>query len=310
MKNKSFHIILWVVANTLIIVSTYAQQVPLNNQYITNRFWLSPAYAGLDGKCNVFTDIRKEWVGVNMAPVSRSLTTNGRLGKNSGLGASIISTEAGIFHNLSAMLSYSYHVKLSQNNFIGIGLGGGVQQSYLDLFQNEPIDDPVLNSVNRSSTYAIASAGIIFKGKNLQFGVSFPQLLSNESNSSRSYTQYQHSMAFAGYTIHLGENWALDPMFVVVKPQTIRYYKELILPIIYKNKFWINVLVKQSSNGAGFGFILKSNIVVNYTFEVYEHGLAHRSTGTHEITLGWKFSDKKTTLKADKKKPYYKWINN
>jgi type IX secretion system PorP/SprF family membrane protein len=310
MKNNNIIVILLVIAASWNSVSAFSQQNMLSNQYVVNRFWLSPAYAGMNNKCNVFADFRREWMGINEAPVTRSFSADGLVGKNNGLGGSVTSTVAGIFTNLSAIFSYSYHLKLSTHNFIGIGVGAGFQENHLDIYQSESINDPVLNNIDRSSSYPIASFGILFKGKNLHLGFALPQLFSNKMISTPSYVTYQQSVSHMGYTLNIGNSWIIDPIVVVSKTQNSSLFYEMTCPIIFQQKVWVSPIYKKTSIGAGIGFNIKSNLVFNYTIEVYNHGLAHKSSGTHEITLGWKIKDKKKDiLKDNNKRPYFKWVN-
>ena len=88
-------------------------------------------------------------------------------------------------------------------------------------------------------------------------------------------------------------------------------YYEVAVPVMYKEKIWITPAYKKSSMALGLGAKICSSFFFNYTYEFSSMGIAGKSSGTHEISIGWKLSPKKKTDEpaADKKKPYYKWLS-
>lgn len=290
--------------------SIVAQQISLSNQYIVNKFSLNPAYVGACENLGVYGSYRKDWVGVSEAPETKMISADGAVFKNMGLGCNITSLQAGIFNNFSAMVTYAYHIKFTSSKYFSIGLGFGILENHLNLYNNENAqNDPVINNINRTSSLFEANFGFLYHGKKLHFGfVEVPRLSGNKNNS---YFLWPQQKAHISYKINFSKTWAIDPIVVFYPPTKMTpAFGEINVPIIYQQKVWLCLFYKESSTGLGIGANLKSNIVFNYTFEWYEHGLAHRSGGTHEITLGWKVSKKKTDqIKRNKKKPYYNWIN-
>ncbi|OFX36448.1 MAG: hypothetical protein A2X08_14625 [Bacteroidetes bacterium GWA2_32_17] len=284
-----------------------AQQIFLSNQHIVNKYSLSPAYAGTGELFGVFGSYRRDWMGVSGAPELKVISANGSVCKNMGLGGSISAQQAGIFTNLSAMLSYAYHVKLSGSSFLSFGLGIGILEKHLDLSNNESINDPYVYTVDRTSSMLDASFGILFRYKNLSFGFGSPRVLSNKESESRFI--WTNRQVHLQYKFSFNNTWAVEPtiLYLPKEPQ----FAEISLPIIYQQKIWLNLLYKKSSMGIGVGAKLKSNFVFNYTYELYQRGIASSSGGTHEITLGWKLINKKNDgqPKPDNKKPYYDWVN-
>ena len=66
----------------LFLNGALAQQLTLSNQYIINRFSLSPAYAGAGDKLEIFGSYRKDWTGIKGAPETKSVSANGIIYKN------------------------------------------------------------------------------------------------------------------------------------------------------------------------------------------------------------------------------------
>ncbi len=310
MKKTQHFFFLLTIVFCLMQQDVSAQQISLSNQYIVNKLSLSPAYAGAGDNFGIFGSYRRDWIGVTGAPETKIISANGNVCKNMGLGGSITSIQAGIFTNLSAMLQYAYHVKFSGTSFLSIGLGLGVLENHLDLSNNETQIDPTINNMDRTSSMIDISAGILFRHKNLHLGISAPRLRANQRPGKESYFLWPHRQAHLSYKLAINKIWAIDPIMVVYLPKDAPVFYEVAVPIIYQQKVWLTLAHKKTCNAVGIGTNLKANFVLNYTYEFSGKGMA-QGTGTHEITLGWKMSNKKSgdQTKSDKKKPYLEWIN-
>ena len=292
--------------------SVTAQQISLSNQYLVNRFSLSPAYAGAGDIFGVYGSYRRDWMGVAGSPETKIISANGLVCKNMGLGGSISSIQAGIFTNLSAMVQYAYHVKFSGSTFLSIGLGLGVLENHADLSNanNDSQIDPVITNMDRTSSMIDMSAGLLFRHKNLHLGISAPRLRANHRSDKQSYYLWPQRQAHLGYKLAINKTWAIDPIMIVSFPKDAPVFYEVAVPIIYQQKVWLTLTNKKTCNAVGIGTVLKGNFVLNYTYEFSGKGMA-KGNGTHEITLGWKLLNKKISdqPKPDKKKPYLDWIN-
>ena len=286
-----------------------AQQISLSNQYVINRFALSPAYAGISENTGVFGSYRKDWVGFDGTPRTNFFSANGTISDNMGIGGSITSLQAGIFTNLSAMLYYAYHVQFSGNHNVSFGIGLGLLENHLDLSDYSNESDPVINNLNRNSTAFDASFGILYRNKNLHVGFSSPRLIGTRKGN---YLLWPHRQTHIGYKYAFNNTWAIDPMLIVYLPGDAPVYYEMAIPVVYQNKIWLTLAFKKSSRSIGIGAKLKDNLLMNYSFEYSdEEGYGRGSSGIHEISIGWKFNKKNNNdlPKPDNKKPYYEWIN-
>ncbi|MBI5541065.1 MAG: PorP/SprF family type IX secretion system membrane protein [Bacteroidia bacterium] len=310
MKNIKYILFILTIVFCFGQLSSIAQQLTLSNQYIVNKFSLSPAYAGLNEKFEIYGSTRNEWIGVYGAPLTNSISANGAIGKNMGIGASISNMQAGIFINISTSLYYSYHIRLSKTKFLSFGLGCGMLENHIDLNNNDAQSDPIFMRSGSKSAMIDASFGILYSSKKLHIGASAPRLLGRRTDNSL-YALWPHYQAFMSYKLNFSKTWAINPTAIIHYPVDAPSFYNFTIPIIYDQKVWFTLIYKETGDaGIGIGANLKSNLIFNYTFEWYEHGLAHRSGGSHELTLGWRMNKKNTDqLKKNKKKPYYEWVN-
>ena len=309
MKNLNLFVFLSACVFAFGISEIKAQQLPLSNQYVINKFSLSPSYAGATDYSGVFGSYRRDWVGIEGTPETKVISGNTAIGKNMGVGGSLSSLQAGIFTNLSAMIYFAYHVKFSETSTLGIGLGVGMLENHLDLSKNnESVFDPVLLNTNTTTAMPDASIGITFRHKNLYLGFSAPRLI---GVNRPAYKLWPQQLAHIGYTYNINSIWSIDPIAIVYIPKDAPLYFDVTVPVIYQKKIWLTLGMKKMSSAVGLGLCLKSNLLFNYTFEMSkESGFGKGSGGTHEITLGWKFNKNSSDrIKKDKKKPYLNWVN-
>jgi type IX secretion system PorP/SprF family membrane protein len=313
MKNKILLLAngFWLMANGL-----FAQQLPLTDQYTVNKFVLSPAYAGTSEAFEIFGTYRNEWVGISGAPDTKIITADGLVCKNMGIGGSISSIEAGIFRNQSASFTYAYHAKLGATQTLSFGLSIGLLESHVDVTSAGAQTDPVVaNAQNFNSLVLDGGFGMLYRCKNFHAAFSLPQMLGSKIKNADGNTIYALAMQPSinvGYKYAFNSDWTIDPIVKVTKAINSNTSFELAVPIMYKQKVWLVPIYKNTAFGVGFGGMPYGNFIAQYSYEFSSTGMLAQSSGTHEITIGWRMqsSKKKTDVPApDSKKPYYQWLN-
>lgn len=292
----------------------FSQQLPLSNQYILNKFSLSPAYAGTGEAFEAFGSFRDEWANISGAPESKLISANGIIGKNMGLGGTLSSRQAGIFQNLSASLSYAYRVRFSEMSYLSFGVELGLLDSRVNLAGSTAQNDPVAaNNADVSDLVMDAGFGIMYRYKGLHAGISIPRMLSSkvqDVNGNTVYALAPHQGFNVGYKYSINNDWAIDPLVKISMAKNVSAFYEIAVPVIYKNKVWLAPFYKKTAMALAVGGSPFSNLIINYAYEFSSIGIMGESGGTHEITLGWRMSAKKKseTPAPDAKKPYYQWI--
>lgn len=293
-----------------------AQQIPLSNQYTMNRFALSPAWTGAGEGLEVFGTYRDEWMNVQGAPETKMISANGMVFKNMGLGGTVTSHQAGIFQNISASASYAYHAKLSGGHMLSFGLGLGLLESRVNLAGaaaqgNDPV---VANNADVNALVMDAGFGILYRFKDLHAGITLPRLLSSKIKNEFGtdvYSMVLHHGIHLGYKVNFNADWGIDPMVRISGAKNAPVFYELAIPIVYKKMIWLSPIYKKTDIAIGIGGMPYKNFIVSYSFEFASKGIMGESSGSHEITLGWKMGGAKKQgelPKSDKKKPYIDWI--
>ena len=309
---------------TIIIISglafmAHSQQIPINNQYLINKFSLSPAYAGYNENLEAFISYRKNWVGVTGAPRSLVFNINGAVNEKMGLGGTVINEQVGIFSTFSALVCYAYHLKLSGKSSLSIGVDAGLFDSNIDLSKSNTqgsLDPVIMSSSDMSKTVFDAGAGILLRYQKLNIGLAIPRLIQStvesETTDSSIYTFERHYRIHLSYSIDLNRNWQIDPHVVLMQSQNSPMFYDVAALIKYQQRLWVGTTYRKGSSfGLSLGGIVHDRVAMNYSYEFGGGGVLGNSSGTHEFSLGFLIGKNKgnpsSIFNPASKQPYYDW---
>ncbi|MDO8335238.1 MAG: type IX secretion system membrane protein PorP/SprF, partial [Candidatus Saccharibacteria bacterium] len=104
-------------------VLTYAQQDAQFTQYMYNTINVNPAYAGSRGALSMFALHRTQWVGLDGAPVTNTVSINTPLNlSNLGLGVSLINDKIGPTTENAISADLSYTIQTSETWKLSFGI--------------------------------------------------------------------------------------------------------------------------------------------------------------------------------------------
>ena len=165
---------------------------------------INPAYVGIFNRFSAGLISRAQWVGIEGAPVTNTLTVqsalaNGRIG----VGTLLINDRLGVNNNTEYTLASSYNIKVGEEGKLGLGLQGGLINYQYDLskLSLDVNDDPTLLNGLDNSTRPNFGVGIMYMSPVLFAGASIPRILSIEvedgvTNSTRYERHYYLSGGF------------------------------------------------------------------------------------------------------------------
>lgn len=292
---------LWLIFALISVFGTiYGQQLPISNQYLINRYVLSPSYAGLSDGASIYAGYRDQWVDFVGAPVTKFMNIYGPVGKSVGVGGTIISDQEGIFNRTFGELSYAYHTFVASEHEISFSLSGKFFQSSINLDQATILDlanDNVLQlKQTQNETRFNAGASILyrFNGLNVSFGA--PLLLENKSqyynsntaNNKDSYILRRHIMGHVSYDLDIMDgDLQVTPYAIFRKANAAPFNYEFAVRAMYKKMAWLGLAYRSEGiMGASVGFQINEQVMFNYTYEFLGNGITGNSSGTHEIGLG------------------------
>lgn len=258
---------------------------------------INPAYAGAETGSEFGLNIRSQWAGVEGAPETQSGFFSTNLGKNLGIGLSIINDQTFVENQTSVSADLSYKLKLAEstNLFLGIKAGANsynVNEQGLVTFGVGA--DPSLSGLDGGFTPNIG-VGAYLKGQDYFVTFSVPRILSPdrlEQNDglARLGVDKVHMYFSAGYDISLGGN-------TVFKPSTlIRYVDAAPLSIDLTAAFSLGKRFELAANyrldeGIGGYFIFRAteNFDLGYAYEAsIDSPVNVSSNGSHEVFMKFK----------------------
>lgn len=130
MKKKYLIIVLLV----LFAIDIQAQQNPHYTQYMYNMNIMNPAYAGSKESLSGGLLYRAQWVGIDGAPTTATFSIHSPIGKNVGLGISVLSDKIGPVEEKNVNGDFSYTLSLGGENRLALGLKAGANFQNIGLF--------------------------------------------------------------------------------------------------------------------------------------------------------------------------------
>jgi len=178
------------------------QIAPLSDQYLLNPFQANPAIAGSQRYMPLNLNTRQQWVGINNAPATQSISIHRRFrakdirftprgfinkGKNSfgriGLGGGVFNYSYGAVQHTGVHLAYAYHVFVG-NGRVAFGLAPvffqySLNKSGFTLPDANAIDPLISNDPSESILFLDANAGAHYYDEQNYAGFSVIQLLNS-----------------------------------------------------------------------------------------------------------------------------------
>jgi len=142
-------------------LQSYSQQEPLYTQYYNNFSLINPAYSGSNGHLTATANIRSQWAGEAGSPETQTFSIHGAMGKNVGLGLSVVHDEVFIWKNTAVFADFSYALALTETATLAFGLKAG--GSFLNVsLQDLGIDDDPNLSENINQFNPNIGAGVLY----------------------------------------------------------------------------------------------------------------------------------------------------
>ncbi len=267
----------------------YGQQNALNSQYLFNDFAINPAVAGTKNYTPLSLSYRRQWVGIDEAPISQNLMLHSYIGENSGGGIHFFNDASGPSKRTGLNSTFSYHVKTGKNSLLSFGLSGSITQFSID--RNRLITDiPGDIAVNKNYNQIVADCnfGILFKGERHFIGLSGFNLLENKTNLFATTTPIVNSLerilyGSAGYNFKIGAEIDLQPSAVIRYMFNSLYQIDGNLKLTIKETFWVGGSYRMDDVMSFMGGIEIGSLVIGYAHEISTSAIKDYNDGTHEL---------------------------
>jgi len=208
---------------------SYAQQLnPSETQFFINPYLANPALAGMvHQELNLNTAYRSQWDKVPGSPKTIAFTADYRSANNVGIGLNFNSQKAGLLTQTNFLLSYAYHIPLSddEDEYLHMGFSAGFSKDMLDY--NSLIGDatdPVVIGYNGRVVNWTVDAGIAYSKNGLFVQLAAPNLNRTMNKKNDFMADYPIFYAALNYEMQVSDELMLNPKIALEAFRTTIIY--------------------------------------------------------------------------------------
>lgn len=284
----------------LSVSQVFAQQTPLYSMYMFNELSYNPAVAGRNDYCEAQVNNRYQFVGIENAPITATITLTGKLRQHPmGWGGMIYNDSQGAFSKFGVYGAYSYQLKVGEQSKLSFGLNVGLVKYAVDMTKIRFLQtEENLTEYMYTSVRPDASFGVYFDAKDYFVGLSLDQLLNNKievyndtlavDNTLNRFKSHFNLMG--GYRYRISNSLLSESSVVFRKVAASPLQMELSSRVTYREVIWGGMSFRTSDAIVLFvGYTFRDLLSFGYSYDITYSGLRKASHGAHEVFLSIKF---------------------
>ncbi|WP_459212447.1 PorP/SprF family type IX secretion system membrane protein [Aquimarina rhabdastrellae] len=291
------------VLSCLFSVMAYGQQDAQYTQYMYNTIAINPAYAGSRGVMSITGLHRSQWVGLDGAPRSITLSGNTPLGKRNqvGLGVSIVRDEIGPTEETYFDIDFSYTIRTSRKGKLSLGLkaGGHLLDVDFDKLTKFDINDPNFQNSIENKFSPNVGIGFYYHTDKFYAGISAPNLLETDHFDESATVGQNNASSFiarerinyyfiTGYAFDLSTEIKLKPAVLVKAVSGAPLQVDLSASFMFYNRFIVGGAYRWDAAFSGLlGFQVSNSMLIGlaYDRETTELGNTSFNDGSYEVLV-------------------------
>jgi len=271
------------------------QQTPIYSQFFQNPYVYNPAYAGQNGRSVAFISYRKQWIGIEGAPETSTLSFHTPAKRNIALGGQVYYDKRSLLKSTAVTVSFTYKAFLSEDQYMSFGLSGGISMNNIQLDNiNDPaiLSDPALYDLVDNNLSPNASFGFRYHLKGFDLGFSLPSLFKREVVGVEQFKTVELDPV-KNYTIMASRKFVLGSGVVALEPhllyrvtETLPDQWEALAVLHLKDLIWLGGSYRQEYGATALmGINIKDMLSVGYAYEFANTLVDGVPDGTHEVQL-------------------------
>ena len=269
---------------------SYGQQDAQFTQYMYNTINVNPAYAGSRGALSMFALYRTQWVGLDGAPVTSTVSMNTPLNEsNLGLGVSLINDKIGPTTENTISADLSYTIPTSETWKLSFGIKATANLFDLDATKLNPVDgtDPSLQNYNTFSPNI--GAGLYWHSDKAYVGFSIPNFIETNRYDDNEVAIFKERISYyliGGYVFDLSDTVKFKPAFLTKMVEGAPLQVDLSGNFMFFDKFMLGASYRWSAAmSAMVGFQVSDGLYIGYGYDKETTNLDNYNSGSHEIFL-------------------------
>jgi len=266
----------------------YGQSDVFLTQQWFSRINMNPAATGNSNNVDVFLLNRQQWIGFENAPRTSVLNAHSYFNAiQSGLGLSLMLDKLGVSHQtVNAMLSYAYHIDLTDEVLLSLGLSGGVYNNHWDPRKNRLIEEEDIQVLGEKSSRTSADfyTGLELNGYGITFGASATHLLNASPENSFTTKPGREFYSYVRYRIAIDQSFDIAPCIMYRNGNHCNFFDYNVTGYFQK-KYWAGLSLRPKS---AFAVIMGAEIGmfrIGYAYDRSVGTVSSLSANTHEVML-------------------------
>ncbi len=306
MKAIQMKQILGIIAVILFTFSAKAQQDPQYTQYMYNMNILNPAYAGSNDGLNLNFLARTQWVGLEGAPETLTLGANAPIGKNVGLGLSVIIDKIGPVQEQNLYGDFSYTIDVSEQGKLAFGLKAGATffNVCIPCLTRTDIGDESYVNQNANKVLPNFGVGAFYYTDKFYVGLSVPNLLETlhfekKGGQISKASETKHYFLTTGYVFDLEGDIKLKPSMMLKAAEGAPISLDFSGNVLFYDKFEVGLSYRLTESVSALANIRATdNLRIGYAYDYTLSNLGDFNSGSHEIFLLYNFNYKRDKIQS------------
>lgn len=270
-----------------------AQQASPRTQFYQNRLAYNPAVAGSDKEIPITMNFREQWMGIDYAPSTQTLSSHAFAGRNVGLGLVIANDVAGPSRNTGFQAAMSRHFAIDREGkrFFSFGMSLLLYQFRFDVDQlkTDIPNDPAVAALAKQNSRMTPDmgAGIYLSDERGYAGISCLNMIQTKSdifnveNSANTIKRIYYLLA--GYRFPVNHEFSIEPLGLLKMTEAFSWQADIMVKAYYNN-YWAGLAYRTDDAAAALLGLRLDMFSFSYSYDYPVSKIGSFNSGTHEVT--------------------------
>jgi type IX secretion system PorP/SprF family membrane protein len=298
MKNSI--IILWLWMALAITQSAWSQSDPMFTQYMFNELYINPAYAGSREYLSATALVRQQWVGIDGAPSTQTLSAHKPILNNKiGAGLTFLNESIGVSKRTQINANAAYRLPMGRNH-LSFGLQLGMASISENLSSLGLVNDNQFATNTGRKLAPNVGFGTYYLTPKWYAGFSIPRMLQNRLDGSEGELDNRFNLSAWHYFMTAGSIHSINaeikikPSLMLKAVQGAPMELDINALGIFRDRLWaglgyrtgdaVNLLV---------GAQINQQLRAGYSYDYTTTDLGNFNSGSHELMIGYDFNYEK-----------------
>ena len=262
------------------------------SQYMVNQGVFNPGFFNSEYELSGNIYYRKQWLGIDGAPTSKSFVAHYNIGDAHGLKLNIYQDDITVFKDLNFGLGYNWRTYTGESSMLSFGtlVDYGIYSAALGGVKTQVANDPAFTSL--SSSYINIGAGVYWESYRVFAGLSAPYLFNNSKNEGLFNTDVLFNHVYFTTGGRIGDfKMQFFPTAMVKYVWGSPLQFDVNANFLYNYKLWCGLGYRNDNTIIpAIGMVLYRGLKLIYSYDVAILSNMNHSSGSHELTLGYSTS--------------------